>query len=125
MLAFMGMVRVMCLATQMMVALWCPLNTFRCAPVRIGEVEGTIVKLSGGCSGPSSVAWERIMPQARMGAGLPPSTAHSRVSSEPSFTGTNWLPGSSLRPSISRYVPLGDSATKTRIIINFEVRFRL
>ena len=111
MLAFMGMARVTCLATQMMVALWWPRRTLRWAPLRTGELAGTIVRLSGGCSGPSSVAWDRLMPQARTGAGLPPSAAHSSVSSEPSFTGTNWLPGSSRRPSISRYVPLGASVT--------------
>ena len=115
MLAFMGMVRVMWRATQAMVALWWPLRTLRCAPLRLPDVEGNTVRLSGGCSGPSKVAWDRVIPHAKSGGGFPPSAAHSNVNSDPSFTGTNWLPGSSRRPSISRYVPRGASATNRPI----------
>lgn len=112
-LAFIGIIRVMWRATQTMVALWCPLRTLRWAPLRPPDVEGNTVRLSGGCSGPSKVAWDKVMPHAKMGGGFPPSAAHSRVSSEPSFTGTNWFPGSNRRPSISRYVPRGASVTRS------------
>lgn len=116
MLAFIGIISVMWRATQTMVALWCPLKTFRWAPLRLPDVEGNTVRLSGGCSGPSKVAWDKVMPHAKMGGGFPPSAAHSRVSSEPSFTGTNWFPGSSRRPSISRYVPRGASVTRNHAV---------
>lgn len=116
MLAFIGIISVMWRATQTIVALWCPLKTFRWAPLRLPDVEGNTVRLSGGCSGPSKVAWDKVMPHAKMGGGFPPSAAHSRVSSEPSFTGTNWFPGSSRRPSISRYVPRGASVTRNHAV---------
>lgn len=115
MLAFIGIGSVICLAMQMMVALWWPRSTLRWAPLEREDVAGSIVRLLGGCSGPSSVAWDKVMPQANSAGGLPPSTAHSSVSSEPSFTGTNWFPGSNLRPSISKYVPLGASARRMTV----------